>query len=65
MRRLLIVGANAVMRWSKRAQKDPWLTALRARKPHLVAAVALANKIARISWAVMKTREDYRAPAAV
>jgi transposase len=63
LRRLLIVGANSVMRWSKRAQKDPWLTALRARKPHLVAAVALANKIARIAWAIMKKKEDYRVPA--
>lgn len=64
LRRLLIVGANAVMRWSKRAQADPWLTGLRARKPHLVVAVALANKIARIAWAVMARGETYRAPAA-
>lgn len=62
LRRLLIVGANSVMRWSKRAQKDPWLTGLRARKPHLVSAVALANKIARIAWAVMNKKEDYRVP---
>lgn len=63
LRRLLIVGANSVMRWSKRAQKDPWLNGLRARKPHLVAAVALANKIARIAWAVMAKGDTYRAPA--
>ena len=63
LRRLLIVGANSVMRWSKRAQKDPWLTTLRARKPHLVVAVALANKIAWIAWAIMKKGEVYRVPA--
>jgi transposase len=64
LRRLLIIGANSVMRWSKRAQKDPWLVALRARKPHLLAAVALANKIARVAWAVMSSGKEYRAPAA-
>jgi transposase len=64
LRRLLIVGANAVMRWSRRAQTDTWLTGLRARKPHLVVAVALANKIARIAWAVMARGDTYRAPAA-
>jgi transposase len=64
LRRLLIVGANAVMRWSKQAQKDPWLNDLRARRPHLVVAVALANKIARIAWAVMGKGNTCRAPAA-
>jgi hypothetical protein len=39
---------------SKALQKDPWLSQLRARKPVLVAAVALANKIARTVWAVMR-----------
>jgi transposase len=38
--------------------------ALRARKPHLVVAVALANKIARIAWAVMRREDVYRAPVA-
>jgi transposase len=52
------------MRWSRRAQTDTWLTGLRARKPHLVVAVALANKIARIAWAVMARGDTYRAPAA-
>ena len=40
---------------------SPWLMALLARRPRLVAAVALANKTARIIWAMMKSGEAYRA----
>jgi transposase len=54
LRRLLVGGAMAAMFRSKALQKDPWLSQLRARKPVLVAAVALANKIARTVWAVMR-----------
>lgn len=54
LRRLLVGGAMAAMFRSKTLQKDPWLSQLRARKPVLVAAVALANKIARTVWAVMR-----------
>ena len=65
LRRLLVNGAHAVLFWSKTAKTDPWLTSLRARKHWLVAAVALANKTARIAWAVMSRGEKYRrTPAA-
>jgi len=43
----------------------PWLTALLARRPTKVAAVALANKIARMAWAMMVRNERYREPAAL
>ena len=65
LRRLLVNGAHAVLFWSKTAKTDPWLTSLRARKHRLVVAVALANKTARIAWAVMSSEEKYRTtPAA-
>lgn len=64
LRRLLVNGATAVLN-SKRAKKDPWLARLLATKPRKVVAVALANKMARIGWALMMRQEDYRAvPAA-
>jgi hypothetical protein len=43
----------------------PWLTALLARRPTKVAAIALANKIARMAWAMMARGERYREPAAL
>lgn len=62
IRRLLIVGAMSVIRWVVRKGGSPnrWLAALVARKPKMVAAVALANKMARMIWAVTTKREDYR-----
>jgi transposase len=64
LRRLLVNGAMSVLR-SKRATQEPWLVKLLATKPRLVAAVALANKMARIGWALMMRHEDFRvAPAA-
>ena len=64
LRRLLINGAQAVLN-SKRAKEDPWIRHLLERKPRLVVAVALANKMARIAWAVMVRGTDFRrAPAA-
>ena len=57
-------GAQAVLN-SKRAKDDPWIARLLQTKPRLVAAVALANKMARVAWAVMVRRTDFRrAPAA-
>jgi hypothetical protein len=53
----------AAMFRSKSLQKDPWLSQLRARKPVLVAAVALANKIARTVWAVMRRNVVWRSAA--
>ena len=43
----------------------PWLTALLARRPTKVAAIALANKIARIAWAITAKGERYKEPAAL
>jgi transposase len=62
IRRLLIVGAMSVIRWVVRKGGSPnrWLAALVARKPKMVAAVALANKMARMIWAVTTKQEDYR-----
>jgi len=60
LRRLLVNGAISVLLWSKMAKTDPWLVSLRGRKPRLVAAVALANKTARIAWAVMSRQDTYR-----
>jgi len=50
----------AAMRQSKALSADPWLLRLRGRKPPLVVAVALANKMARAAWAVMTREEDWR-----
>jgi transposase len=58
LRRLLVNGASSVLR-RKRGTADPWLVALRRRKPPLVVAVALANKLARIAWAVMRRGEAF------
>ncbi len=64
LRRLLINGAQAVLN-SRRAKSDPWIQRLLASKPRLVAAVALANKMARIAWAVMVRQTSFRqVPAA-
>jgi transposase len=60
LRRLLVGGAMAAMFRSKAVQNDPWLCRLRARKPTMVAAVALANKIARTVWAVMRYGKNWR-----
>lgn len=63
LRRLLILGAHAVMRQLGRrgtlGPRDPWLSALRQRRPSAVVAVALANKMARIAWVVMARGETY------
>lgn len=59
LRRLLVNGAMAVLA-TKRARQDPWLAKLLASKKRKVAAVALANKMARIGWALMRRQEDFR-----
>lgn len=54
LRSLLVVGATSVLRYAeKNAKAMPWLTGIIARRPYKVAAVALANKMARIVWAVL------------
>jgi transposase len=64
LRRLLINGASANLLRSKATKADPWVIGLRRRRPPLVVAVALANKTARIAWAVMLRQERYQ-PRAV
>jgi transposase len=64
LRRLLINGASANLLRSKATNADPWVIGLRRRRPSLVVAVALANKTARIAWAVMHRQEDYQRMAA-
>ena len=52
IRRLLIIGATAVLRFARqRALTAAWTSRLLARRPPLVVAVALANKMAHIAWA--------------
>ncbi len=64
LRRLLINGASANLLRSKATKADPWVIGLRRRRPPLVVAVALANKTARIAWAVMLHQREYQ-PRAV
>jgi len=67
LRALLVAGAtsviNAAMRPGSKLMTD-WLRALLQRKPRKVVAVALANKMARVAWALMTRAEVYRRPAA-
>ena len=66
LRRLLISGAMSVIRHRMRGGKapDPWLQRRMERKPTIQVAIALANKMARIMWALLMKGEDYRARAA-
>jgi len=67
LRALLVTGATAVIRHASRADSrlaTPWLRQLLSRKPRKLAAVALANKMARIVWAIMTRGEVYRQPTA-
>ncbi len=67
LRWLLVAGAMSVIRHGRKTnfENNPWLADLVRRKPAKVAAVALANKNARIAWALLATGETYRQPAAV
>jgi transposase len=61
LRTLLVVGATSVIRCAKPGgSASAWLLQLLGRKPRKVAAVALANKVARIIWAMMARGEAYR-----
>jgi transposase len=67
LRCLFVAGALAVIRYAKihGGKHRPWLAALLARKPTKVAAIALANKLARMAWAMMAKGERYRQPVAL
>jgi transposase len=60
LRRVLVNGAMATIKYAKPGRASPWLLNLLARKPKKLVAVALANKIARIAWALMMRGEVYR-----
>jgi transposase len=67
LRSLFTTGALAVIRYAKihGTKHRPWLAALLARRPTKVAAIALANKIARMAWAMMARGERYKEPIAL
>ena len=67
LRGLFVAGALAVIRYAKihGTKHRPWLTALLARRPTKIAAIALANKIARMVWAMMAKGERYKEPIAL
>lgn len=64
IRRLLIIGAMSIIRWASKKTPVPgtWLHAMLLRKPRMVVAIALANKMARSLWAMQTKKEDYRDP---
>jgi transposase len=66
LRRLLIIGASSAAKAAaiKGAPIDTWLGRMLSRKPRMLVVVALANKIARVVWALMAHGGIYRAPAA-
>jgi transposase len=67
IRRLLVIGATAVIRWASRrgAPAGSWLARMLERKPIPVVAVALANKMARGIWAMLSRGESYRGPVLI
>jgi transposase len=67
LRSLFTAGALAVIRYAKihGTGHRSWLTALLARRPTKVSAIALANKLARMAWAMMARSERYKQPAAL
>ncbi len=64
IRRLLITGAMTVIRWAVRrgAPEGSWLARMLAKKPRMLVAIALANRMARGIWAMLTKQEDYRNP---
>lgn len=67
LRHLLVVGATAVIRYTRRKATtvSAWANRLLERKPARLVSVAVANKMARIAWAVMTREENYRAAPAI
>lgn len=66
LRRLLIIGAMSRLNWMGRKSipEGSWLAQMMARKPRMLVAIALVNKMARTIWAMLTKQEDYRVPAA-
>ena len=62
IRRLLIIGAMTVIRWAcrKAPSESSWLGRMLMRKPRMLVAIALANKMARSVWAMMTKNENYK-----
>jgi transposase len=67
LRRLLVIGASAVVRHAALRGSTPgsWLARMLSRKPRMLVTVALANRMARIVWALLSKGEVYKAPAAL
>ena len=67
LRKLLVHGARTILLWSRRKKetRSPWLEALLARRPTNVVLVAMANKTARVAWAMLSRGEPFRAEAQV
>jgi len=67
LRRLLIIGAVGLVRWAARrgAAEGSWLARMMNKKPRMLVAVALANRMARVAWAIMAKGGIYRDPAVV
>jgi len=67
LRKLLVVGATSVVRRARTSEASAahWIRSLLERKPARLVTVAMANKTARIVWAVLARKESYRSPAAV
>lgn len=67
IRRLLIIGAMSVVIAATRfgVPEGSWLARMLARKPKMLVAITLANKMARAIWAMLSNEEDYRQPEAM
>ena len=65
IRRLLIIGAMSRLNWlgQRTIMEGSWLSRMLARKPRMLVAIALANKMARQVWAMLTKSEDYKVPA--
>jgi transposase len=65
IRRLLIIGAMSRLNWlgQRKITAGSWLSRILARKPRMPVAIALANKMARQTWAMLTKSEDYKDPA--
>lgn len=64
LRKLLVVGATSVVRRAREGKSNPWVGKLLERKPTRLVTVAMANKTARIVWALLARGEAYRPTAA-